>query len=185
MVSTKPFLYLGVLNFTLETPSNNSLFRVSKSRNGDPRQREAKIDRGKTVRNQIPERSCRSRSFRKRWERDAPARNNKALGLPAFAIQTGGSFTVPLGQVNLTVKLITQCGVSNMNRTKQITLTASVWREDDVFVAQCIEYDVASYGDTEEEAVASLAEAVKLHLEPPVATITPRLRHFEIDALAA
>jgi predicted RNase H-like HicB family nuclease len=67
----------------------------------------------------------------------------------------------------------------------QITLTASVWREGDVFVAQCIEYDVSSYGDTEEEALESLAEAVVLHLEPPVATIMPKLRHFEIDTLAA
>ncbi|HEY7180719.1 MAG TPA: type II toxin-antitoxin system HicB family antitoxin [Blastocatellia bacterium] len=72
-----------------------------------------------------------------------------------------------------------------MNRTKQITLTASVWREDDVFVAQCIEYDVSSYGDTEQEALESLAEAVKLHLEPPVATILPQLRRFEIETLAA
>ena len=70
-----------------------------------------------------------------------------------------------------------------MNR--QITLTASVWREGDVFVAQCIEYDVSSYGDTEQEALDSLAEAVKLHLEPPVATILPQVRRFEIETCAA
>lgn len=70
-----------------------------------------------------------------------------------------------------------------MKRTLQ--LTAYVWSEDDVFVAQCVEYDVSSYGDTEEEAIESLAEAIKLHLQPPVATIAPRLRHFEIETLAA
>jgi hypothetical protein len=70
-----------------------------------------------------------------------------------------------------------------MNR--QITLTASVWREGDVFVAQCIEYDVSSYGDIEQEALDSLAEAVKLHLEPPVATILPQVRRFEIETCAA
>lgn len=68
---------------------------------------------------------------------------------------------------------------------RRIRLAAYVWREGDVFVAQCVEYDVSSYGDTEEEAIESLVEAVKLHLEPPVATITPQLRHFEIDTLAA
>lgn len=68
---------------------------------------------------------------------------------------------------------------------KQITLTASVWREGDVFVAQCIEFDVSSYGDTEQEALESLAEAVTLHLEPPVATVLPHVRRFEIETCAA
>ena len=69
--------------------------------------------------------------------------------------------------------------------SKQIILTASVWREGDVFVAQCIEYDVSSYGDTEQEALESLAEAVELYLEPPVATALPQLHRFEIEARAA
>jgi len=68
---------------------------------------------------------------------------------------------------------------------KQITLTASVWAEGDVYVAQCIEYDVSSYGDTEQEALESLAEAVELHLEDPVATIFPRIHQFEIESHAA
>jgi hypothetical protein len=68
---------------------------------------------------------------------------------------------------------------------KQITLTASIWREGDQFVAQCIEYDISSYGDTEDEALESLAEAVALHLEPPVATVLPQLRRFEIEACSA
>jgi predicted RNase H-like HicB family nuclease len=67
----------------------------------------------------------------------------------------------------------------------RITLTATVWREGDVFVAQCIEYDVSSYGDTEEEAVESLKEAVALHLQPPIATIQPKIYQFQIDSCAA
>ena len=68
---------------------------------------------------------------------------------------------------------------------QQITLSAYVWPEGDVFVAQCVEYDVSSYGDTVDEALESLREAVKLHLEPPVATILPQLYHFEIETRAA
>lgn len=68
---------------------------------------------------------------------------------------------------------------------QKITLTAYIWREGDVFVAQCIEYDISSYGDSEQEAIESLREAVELHLEPPVATILPKLRHFEIETRAA
>ena len=53
------------------------------------------------------------------------------------------------------------------------TLTASIWKEGDWFIAQCLEIDVASQGETEEEALANLREALELHLEPPNATTTP------------
>lgn len=52
---------------------------------------------------------------------------------------------------------------------KQI-FTASVWREGEWFVAQCAEVDVASQGETEDEALANLREAVELHFTAPVAT---------------
>ena len=50
-------------------------------------------------------------------------------------------------------------------------LTASVWREGEWYVAQCLEVDVASQGESEEEALMNLREALDLHFEPPVATI--------------
>ena len=50
-------------------------------------------------------------------------------------------------------------------------LTASVWREGEWFVAQCLEVDVASQGESEEAALRNLREALELHFEPPVATI--------------
>ena len=49
--------------------------------------------------------------------------------------------------------------------------SASVWREGDWYVAQCLDVDVASQGEIEEEALANLREALDLHFEPPVATI--------------
>jgi len=45
------------------------------------------------------------------------------------------------------------------------TLTATIRREDDGFVALCPELDVASQGDSIEEARANLKEAVELFLE--------------------
>ncbi len=44
---------------------------------------------------------------------------------------------------------------------------ASVSRDGDCFVAQCLEVDVASQGRTEEQALANLEEALALHFEPP------------------
>ena len=44
---------------------------------------------------------------------------------------------------------------------------ATVWREGDWFVSQCLEVDVASQGETEGEALASLKEALELYFEEP------------------
>ncbi len=46
--------------------------------------------------------------------------------------------------------------------------TAHLWREDDSCIAQCLEVDVASQGDTETEALANLGEALSLHFAPPL-----------------
>ena len=59
--------------------------------------------------------------------------------------------------------------------------TASVWREDDWYVAQCLEVDVASQGETEDEALANLREALELYFEPPTPTIAPHVRSVEVD----
>lgn len=45
--------------------------------------------------------------------------------------------------------------------------TASVWREDDWFLAQCLEVEVANQGKTEEEALANLQEALALYFTLP------------------
>jgi len=63
--------------------------------------------------------------------------------------------------------------------------TASVWQEGDWFVAQCGEVDVASQGESEEEALANLREALELHFEPPKATVAPRLHYVEVEVHAA
>jgi predicted RNase H-like HicB family nuclease len=49
--------------------------------------------------------------------------------------------------------------------------TASIWQEDEWFVAQCVEVDVASQGHTEDEALENLRDALELHFTPPVATL--------------
>jgi predicted RNase H-like HicB family nuclease len=46
---------------------------------------------------------------------------------------------------------------------------AVISREGDWYIAQCLEVDVASQGETEEEALVNLNEALLLHFAPPVA----------------
>ena len=67
---------------------------------------------------------------------------------------------------------------------KQI-FTASIWKEDQWFVAQCREVDVASQGESEAEALSNLREALELHFEPPTPNIVPEIRIIEIEVRAA
>ena len=44
-------------------------------------------------------------------------------------------------------------------------LTATVWQEGDQYVSRCPELGVASCGDTPDQALDALREAVELYLE--------------------
>jgi predicted RNase H-like HicB family nuclease len=44
-------------------------------------------------------------------------------------------------------------------------ITYCVYREEEFFVAQCLNVEVSSFGGTREEAVANLREAVELYFE--------------------
>ncbi len=58
---------------------------------------------------------------------------------------------------------------------------ASITREGDWFVAQCLEVDVASQGRTEQETLENLREALELHFAPPRATAAPQVRQVEAE----
>ena len=62
---------------------------------------------------------------------------------------------------------------------------ATIWREGNWYVSQCLELDIASQGETEEEALANLTEAIELHFEPPHATRPPAVRMIEAEVGAA
>jgi predicted RNase H-like HicB family nuclease len=58
-------------------------------------------------------------------------------------------------------------------------LTVVVYHEEDGFVAQCLDVNVASDGDTEQEALANVREALELYFEddePVRATPVDRAR---------
>jgi len=59
--------------------------------------------------------------------------------------------------------------------------TAHLWREGDLWVARCLEVDVASQGETQEEALANLKEALELFFEPPSPSRIPHVRTVEVE----
>ncbi|HAL81073.1 MAG TPA: hypothetical protein DCO83_01655 [Mucilaginibacter sp.] len=57
---------------------------------------------------------------------------------------------------------------------KTISINNAVWKEGDYFVAQCLNIDVSSFGNSKEEALANLQEALELYFEDnehPVITV--------------
>lgn len=51
-------------------------------------------------------------------------------------------------------------------------------------MAQCLEMDVASQGETEEEALGNLGEALAVHFGEPKATVFPKVCQVEVEVSA-
>ena len=64
---------------------------------------------------------------------------------------------------------------------KTRTFTASISQEGELFIAQCLEKDVASQGKSEDDAINNLKEALELYFQPPRPTVVPKLRKFEVS----
>ncbi len=70
-----------------------------------------------------------------------------------------------------------------LDATDTLHLTAVIFWQDNGYVAYCAELDVASQGDTLEEAKAMLTEALELWLEePPLEDLEERLGRKTIIA---
>jgi predicted RNase H-like HicB family nuclease len=65
------------------------------------------------------------------------------------------------------------------------TFSASIWKEDNWYVAQCMEVDVASQGKTKDEALANLHEALELHFDEPLATVLPEIKKLKVELHAS
>jgi predicted RNase H-like HicB family nuclease len=61
-------------------------------------------------------------------------------------------------------------------RVAMRTIKFCVYKEPPYYVAQCLNADVSSFGETVEEAIANLKEAVKLYFED-----APAAEYQQID----
>lgn len=61
----------------------------------------------------------------------------------------------------------------------------TLYREESDYVAQCLDYDVSSFGSTETEALANLKEAIELYLEDlPESASVPQITDVTVGELA-
>ncbi|MFZ1514183.1 MAG: hypothetical protein WAT21_02230, partial [Saprospiraceae bacterium] len=65
-----------------------------------------------------------------------------------------------------------------MNR--RIELIAVIEKEDDMYISLCPELDIASQGDTPDEAKSNLIEAIELFYETASETEITRRLHNEL-----
>ena len=59
--------------------------------------------------------------------------------------------------------------------------TASVTKEGTWYVAQALEVDVASQGESEDEALENLRDALTLYFQPPTTAVMPHIWRIEVD----
>jgi len=64
---------------------------------------------------------------------------------------------------------------------RNLEFTAVIEREDDIYVSLCPELDIASQGETPEEAKANLIEALELFFEAASENEISRRLHNELE----
>ena len=61
----------------------------------------------------------------------------------------------------------------------------TLYREDSDYVAQCLDFDVSSFGATGQEALLNLREAVELYLDDiPESDFNPTISEVTVGELA-
>ncbi len=69
-----------------------------------------------------------------------------------------------------------------------VTFTAAVTRDDGWYVSRCLEVEVVSQGETVEEALANLREALELYFEDepaPTVLVRPLVTSVDVRISAA
>jgi predicted RNase H-like HicB family nuclease len=65
----------------------------------------------------------------------------------------------------------------------KLYLQSVVYREGEHYVAQCLNIDVSSFGDTEAEALAGLQEALELYFEDAPVSDAAEVEAAEVRTL--
>jgi len=66
----------------------------------------------------------------------------------------------------------------------KVVYQSVVYQEGKYFVAQCLDIDISSFGDTEQLALKNLQEALELYLEDaPTSHSTPKVKHPTVHSL--
>ena len=63
------------------------------------------------------------------------------------------------------------------------TFESIIWKEGEFYVAQCLNVEVSSFGNTKEEAFINLQEAIELYFEDTPITEATQVENPEIFSI--
>lgn len=75
------------------------------------------------------------------------------------------------------MRLYTLNQIKNM---KKLNFKNIVWKEGKYYVAQCLNVDVSSFGNTKKEALTNLQEALVLYFEDKKSIKASKIEHPEL-----
>jgi predicted RNase H-like HicB family nuclease len=70
-----------------------------------------------------------------------------------------------------------------MQTVSKLDLQSVVYHEGEYYVAQCLNVDVSSFGDSEAEALVNLQEALELYFEDAPASDANQIEAVELRTL--
>jgi predicted RNase H-like HicB family nuclease len=70
-----------------------------------------------------------------------------------------------------------------LRAVRTIDVQAVVFREGKHYVAQCLDVDVSGFGDSEDDALANLREALELYFEDAPAGVVAKVEGPEVRRL--
>ena len=87
-------------------------------------------------------------------------KNNKSLNFASFI---NNCFNFVIANTGKIYKL--RENIIHRDNMSQYSFSVTIWRENEVYVSKCPEIEVASAGNTPEEALTNLKEAIELWIE--------------------
>jgi predicted RNase H-like HicB family nuclease len=96
------------------------------------------------------------------------ARAQAGQGVAARQVSSNTSAYGPPEARGLHVRVVDRNGARTVRYDELMDFTAAVTHEDPWYVARCLDVEVASQGETAEEALANLKEALELYFEDEV-----------------
>ena len=67
---------------------------------------------------------------------------------------------------------------------RHTSFSALLWQEDNLYIAKCIEIELASQGKTKKEAIQNLKEAIELYFEDePESIKIPVYKNVSVEKL--
>lgn len=95
-----------------------------------------------------------------------------------------GDFSAPNPKKICWTYSLNRCLIIERGDNMKQSFSVSITEENGIYVAQCLEVDIASQGDTPQKALENLQEALELYFEDPQPSVVPEVKKIEVEVSA-